>query len=120
MNQPQCEALVANLIDCLQQGDVTGFCCAFTQDAELILPDAYCIGQDAICNAVTLMHENYTRIEITLRRVVQQDNLAFVEWHWQDLNKITGEPSQADTMIVLEFQGDKIQRWREYRSRSMG
>ncbi len=116
MDQSQCIALATQLKKALQCGHVEAFCSHFCEDAELIIPNASCLGRDAIRNAVIYLNQKTEHLQITLNRVTYTQNLAFIEWRWRDQNRETGMTQETETMIVLEFANDKIQRWREYQA----
>lgn len=105
---------INQMIDMLCSGDVDAFVQLFIPSAELILPNAYCVGRDAIRTAVVGMYEVYDNITIELERVLVQDDVVFVQWRWSDRNRLTGQRNETATAIVLEFHGTRIKCWREY------
>ena len=116
MDQLTCVLFVNQMTDMLHAEDIEGFINLFRPNAELILPNAYCVGRDAIRHAVTGMYQTYEQISIDVERVLAQGSVALVQWRWSDRKRLTGHKNETETALVLEFEGQKIKRWREYHS----
>ena len=112
LNQPT--LFIQGVIDILCTEDVESFVELFSSDAELIMPNALCVGNEAIRTAVTGMYQTYIEISIELEHVFAQDNILWVQWRWSDRKRISGQTNQMDTAIVIEMDGERIKRWREY------
>ncbi|MEO0801667.1 MAG: nuclear transport factor 2 family protein [Cyanobacteria bacterium J06642_2] len=85
----------------------------YAEDGEFVLPGEVFSGKDAIrelATAYTADHE----IAVDLKRVVVVGNFAFAEWVWNDTDKASGETSQFDEAVVVDFEDGKVKRWREY------
>jgi len=105
---------VLDMIDSLLNENVDSFVSQFMPNAEMILPNAHVTGTDSIAKAVQGLYRSYEDISIELERVLIQDNLGVVQWHWCDRNRSTGERHETDSAIFLVFEGPKILQWREY------
>lgn len=85
----------------------------YADDGEFILPGDVFTGPDAIRElAATYTAEHEIKVE--LKRIIVVGNFAFAEWVWNDTDKASGETSQFDEAIVVDFEGDKVKSWREY------
>ena len=120
MDQLACELYVQQIVEMILLAKVDAFLDLFSPSAEMILPNAYCVGKDASRNALKGMYNTYDSISIHLIRVLAGDDIALVEWRWSDRNRLTGENHRMDTALILEFEGGLIRRWREYHSPVLG
>lgn len=85
----------------------------YADDGKFMIPGETFAGPDAIRElavAYTAEHE----IKVDLKRIIVVGNFAFAEWVWNDTDKSTGETSQFDEAIVVDFEGGKVRNWREY------
>ena len=120
MDQLACERYVRQMVEIILLAKIDEFIDLFSPNAEMILPNAYCVGKDAIRNALSGMYETYDSIKIDVVRILFRDDVALVEWRWGDRNRLTGNVHQTDTALILEFEAGKIRRWREYHSKALG
>jgi len=97
-----------------QDGDADRFAELFLPDGELVVPGQRWQGRAAIRQAVLDFSSTHSQVEIEIQRIVSFGGCALVEWIWKDVEKSTGERSQAEDAIVIDFQADQIRRWREY------
>lgn len=86
----------------------------FTPKGELIVPGQHWRGQREIRQGLEQFAQQDTAIQIELQRILIAGNQAVVEWTWKQTNPQTGEQSRAENAIVIDFQAEKISRWREY------
>lgn len=86
----------------------------FTIDAELIVPGQRWQGQAQIRSEIAKFARQYANIRITIRSIIIDGNRAAVEWHYEDMEQATGQRSQSDDAIVIEFHNGLISYWREY------
>ena len=120
MDQLACELYVQQMVEMILLAKVDVFLDLFSPSAEMILPNAYCVGKDAIRNALEGMYDTYDSISIHVTRVIYRDDVALLEWRWGDRNRLTGKSHHMDTALILEFEGGLIRRWREYHSPVLG
>ncbi len=99
------------------QGDADAFASLFTPDSEFVVPGNRWTGRDAIRQVTAEFVKNYD-VAIAIERIMIDGNAAVVQWDWQETNRATGERSQAEDAIVVDFRGDRICRWHEYINRS--
>lgn len=100
--------------DAWMRGDATAFAALFATDGEFIIPGNRWVGKAEIERAAAIFFVNYSDIKIVIQRIIIEGNQAAVEWHWEDREKATGRRSQADDVIVIDWQNGQIVRWREY------
>ncbi len=86
----------------------------FTLDAQLIVPGQRWQGQAQIRSEIAKFARQYANIRITIRSIIIDGNRAAVEWHYEDMEQATGQRSQSDDAIVIEFHNGLISYWREY------
>lgn len=96
------------------RGDAAAFAALFTDQGELIVPGDRWSGPAAIRQIAADFAANSTNVTIKIQRVLIEGNQALVEWHWEDTERSTGKRNRADDAIVIDFTGDRINRWREY------
>lgn len=94
--------------------DVEGLVSLFAPKGELIVPGHHWRGQREIRQGLEQFAQQDTAIQIELQRILITGNQAVVEWTWKETNFQTGEQSRAEDAIVIDFQAEKISRWREY------
>ncbi|PSN18201.1 DUF4440 domain-containing protein [filamentous cyanobacterium CCP5] len=94
--------------------DPEGFVNLFAENGEFIVPGQKWQGREQILGAFQAFTSSYFVTTIEIRNLVVQGNRAMVEWSWVDTEIKTGQVSLADDAIALDFQGQSIQRWREY------
>lgn len=95
-------------------GNAAAFAALFAAEGEFIAPGNRWVGPDQIRQAAAAYAAAYDVLRIDIRQVIQANERAVVEWYWQDREKSTGQESQADDAIVIDFQAGCITRWREY------
>lgn len=86
----------------------------FAPSGEFWVPGHRYQGQDQILQAFQEFADASRVEEIEIRNLVTQADQAFVEWSWQEQERATGKVSRTEDAIAIDFQGDRIQRWREY------
>lgn len=94
--------------------DANAWANLFVPDGEMIVHGNRWVGQDAIRKSLADFAAGVAEVNIEIRRILIEGNQAAVEWHWQDQDKASGRRSQADDAIVIDFQANRIARWREY------
>lgn len=86
----------------------------FTEDGTLIVPGQRWQGRDRIRSEIAKFARDYTDVSITIHRIIIDRNLAAVEWHYEDTQKVTGKRNRSDDAIVIEVENGRISYWREY------
>jgi uncharacterized protein (TIGR02246 family) len=97
-----------------QDGDADRFAELFLPDGELVVPGQRWQGRAAIRQAVLDFSSTHSQVKIEIQRIVSFGDCVLVEWTWEDVEKSTGERSQAEDAIVIDFQANQVRRWREY------
>lgn len=110
----QVNALVRQAADAWMQKDADAFASLFMTDGEFIVPGNRWSGQTAIRDVASAFAQGAAEVTVEIHRILIDGNQAAVEWHWQDTEKATGRRNQADDVIMIDFSGGKIRRWREY------
>lgn len=85
----------------------------YAENGAFSIPGETFTGPEAIRElavAYTAEHE----IKVDLKRIIVVGDFAFAEWVWNDTDKSTGETSQFDEAIVVDFEDGKVLNWREY------
>lgn len=86
----------------------------FTPDGVLIVPGQQWQGHDRIRQELDRFAQSSSHVRIEIKRIIVEGNQAAVEWYYEDVEKVTGNRNQADDVIVIDFEGDRISQWREY------
>lgn len=86
----------------------------FTPDGVLIVPGQRWEGHDRIREELDRFTQYSSDVRIEIKRIIVEGNQAAVEWYYEDVDKATGNLNQADDVIVVDFEGDRISQWREY------
>ena len=107
-------SIILQTKDAWGKGDAAAFANLFVEDGELIVPGQRWQGRAAIQAESARFLENFT-VAIEIRTMLIDGNQAAVEWDWIEISKTTGQKnSQAQDAIVIDFEGSRIRRWREY------
>ncbi|MEM6446283.1 MAG: nuclear transport factor 2 family protein [Cyanobacteria bacterium P01_D01_bin.123] len=96
------------------QGKADVFAQLFSPTGEFIVPGQQWVGVEAIRNAATSYFKQYTVASIEIQRILVAGDRVMVEWNWLDVERFTDQRTWAEDVIVIDFNGDRIQRWREY------
>ena len=110
----QVQCLIQQARDAWVNGDADTFVSLFTPDGEFIVPGSRSRGAAEIRAVFWQFAIAHTDVEIDIRRLLIDGNQAMVEWHWQDTEIATGDRTDADDAIVVDFRAGQISRWREY------
>jgi uncharacterized protein (TIGR02246 family) len=94
-------------------GDADAWAALFVPDGEMIVHGRRWVGQTEIRRALADFTAGSAGVKIEIRRTIIDGNQAAVEWDWQDQDK-AGRINRAEDIIVIDFAGDRISRWREY------
>ncbi len=94
--------------------DIDALVQLFTPDGVLIVPGQQWQGHDRIREALNDFAQSSSDVQIEIKRIIIEGNQAAVEWYYEDVEKATGYHNQADDVIVVDFEGERISRWREY------
>jgi uncharacterized protein (TIGR02246 family) len=110
----QARSLIEKARQAWLTGNADAFADLFTPDGELIVPGNRWVGPAAIRKIAAEFAASNTVVKIEVRRLIIAGNQAAIEWYWEDTHKTSGNRMRADDVIMVEFQGDRIRRWREY------
>lgn len=86
----------------------------FAEDALFIAPSLQIKGKQQIKQAAQDYFASYHNVKIKIHRIIANGNQGAVEWSWSEVNRETGERSEAEDAIIFELESGKIQYWREY------
>ena len=95
-------------------GNAETFASLFTTDAKMIINGNQIVGKTAIEKATAAYLASREQIQVTIHRIIVENNQAVVEWTWEDVKTTTGQQNCTDNAIVIEFKEYLICRWREY------
>lgn len=110
----QIQSIIQQAREAWLTGDAVAFAALFVAEGEFIAPGNRWIGPEQIRQAAADYASAYDVLQINIRQIIQVGDRAVVEWYWQDREKATGNETQADDAIVIDFQAGCIARWREY------
>jgi len=97
-----------------ERGDAAAFARAFAPQGELVVPRQRWVGPEAIRQAFEAFAQDNGDVRIRIRRLLLDGDAAAIEWDWSHRVRATGERYRAQDAILVDFQGGKIARWREY------
>ena len=86
----------------------------FAPDGELIVPGKRRQGRGQIRAELIRFAQQYSDVQIDIRRIIVEGNHAVIEWSYKDTENATGIHHQADDAIIVDFKDGHISRWREY------
>lgn len=95
-------------------GNIARFTSLFTASGEFIVPGQVYRGRHEIQAAMAEFFDSHSDVTIQIQQIILEGSRAAVEWHWEDTEIATGQRTIADDAIIVDFQGDRIARWREY------
>lgn len=114
-NEATIQKLIQKQAQAWQQENVASIVEDFAPDAVFIAGGNTRRGIEAIQESAEDYFRQFTDIQITIKRVIIQDNQAAVEWDWSDRGRKTGQQSTAEDAIIFALTDDsKIIYWREY------
>jgi uncharacterized protein (TIGR02246 family) len=99
---------------CVDQ-DAAKFASLFTESAEIILTKDQRITKFDLERVTGDYFANLEYIKIDVLSVIIQDNRAYVEWVWEDFNRVKQQKNYHENLIRITFAEGLIQSWREYR-----
>ena len=114
MKSEEMRSLIRQAAQAWMVGDADAFASLFVTNGEFIVPGNRWVGQAEIRKAADDFASTHSEVEISIRRIIIEENQAVVEWHWQDKENATNCRTQADDAIVVDFKDGQISRWREY------
>lgn len=94
--------------------DIDALTALFSGNAEFIVPGQRLQGKSSIREELKKFVDRYSDVNITIKRVVTDGNQAAIEWHYEDIQKATGQHSATDDVIIIEVDQGRICYWREY------
>jgi uncharacterized protein (TIGR02246 family) len=107
-------SIILQAKDAWVKGDAAAFANLFTEEGEMMVPGQRWQGREAIQTESALFPENFT-VAIEIRTILMGGNQAAVEWDWSETSKGTNQKtSHAQDAILIDFEGGRIRRWREY------
>lgn len=114
MKQEDIRTLIKQVRDAWVARDADALVQLFTPDGEIIVPGERWRGRTKIREEVSRFAQQYTDVNIDIRRIIVEDNQAAVEWYYEDTEKATGLRNKADDVVIVDFKDGRISRWREY------
>ena len=98
-----------------EQNDLDAMVALYTDEAELSNPvdTTPHRGQDGARRFWEMYRTSFREIHSEFRNVAASENVAFMEWSSRG-RAADGSPVEYDGVTVVEFQGDKVQRFRAY------
>ncbi|WP_346291647.1 nuclear transport factor 2 family protein [Sphaerothrix gracilis] len=109
------QALVARQAEGWGNADPDQIVADFATDCQFIAPGQHLLGRSQVYQAATEFFAANNRVEITVQRVISQENAVAVEWQWHETNLQTGQQQQADDAIIIQLNNQQqIVYWREY------
>jgi uncharacterized protein (TIGR02246 family) len=107
-------SIILQAKDAWAKGDAAAFANLFIEEGEMIVPGQRWQGRAAIQTESARFLENFT-VAIEIRTILIDGNQAAVEWDWSETSKGTNQKtSHAQDAILINFEGGRIRRWREY------
>ncbi|MCU0526545.1 MAG: nuclear transport factor 2 family protein [Elainella sp. Prado103] len=97
-----------------QTGNIDRFTQLFMDGGKFVVPGQVYQGQAAIRSAMAEFFASHADVTIQIRQLIVEGSRVAIEWHWEDTEIATGQRTVAEDAIIVEFQGDRIDRWREY------
>ena len=97
-----------------ENADVEAIVADFAEDARFVVPGTSFRGKQEIRAAAKDYFANFTNTQVTVKRIIGNDNEGAVEWSWSDQERKTGKKNSADDAIIFELENGKITYWREY------
>ena len=91
-----------------------GILADFAEDSLFVVADTQVRGKADIREFIEDFFASGSKVEISIRRIIEGENQGAVEWHWREKNPDTGNTSEAEDAIIFALDGDKIIYWREY------
>lgn len=113
MAPTQIQQIIQAARDAWVAGDADAWAALFVPDGEMIVHGRRWVGQTEIRKALADFTAGSAGVKIEIRRTIIDGNQAAVEWDWQDQDK-AGRINRAEDVIMIDFAGDRISRWREY------
>lgn len=113
MTPNQIRSIIQQAAEAWMTGNGDAFAALFLPDGEFIVPNNCWVGSEQIKQVAANFAANY-EVKIEIRRIIVEEDLAVVEWYWEDTEKATGQCNQADDAIVVDFKLGQFSRWREY------
>lgn len=95
--------------------DAVKFASLFTPSGEIILKKDQKIVKPDIERVTRDYFASLEYIKINVLSVMIQGNRACLEWLWEDFNQVKQQKNSQENLILITFEEDLIQRWREYR-----
>ncbi len=86
----------------------------FAEDGLFIAPSLRIQGKQQIKQAAQDYFASYHNVQIKIHRIIANRNQGAVEWSWSEVNRETGEHSEAEDAIIFELESGQIKYWREY------
>ncbi|MGC9527597.1 MAG: nuclear transport factor 2 family protein [Limnospira sp.] len=86
----------------------------FAEDSLFVVADTRVRGKADIREFVEDFFKSGSKVEISIRRIVEGETQGAVEWHWREENPTTGETSEAEDAIIFALEAGQIVYWREY------
>jgi uncharacterized protein (TIGR02246 family) len=114
MTPEQIRAAIRQAGEAWVSGDADRFATLFLPDGEFIVPGYRWQGQQAIHDVMTEFTATHSDVRVDIRRILVEGNSAVVEWVWEETETQTGNRTQAEDAIAVDFDQGQIRRWREY------
>ncbi|MGF1494390.1 MAG: nuclear transport factor 2 family protein [Microcoleaceae cyanobacterium] len=111
----QIHSLIDQIAETWRKGDAKEFAEMFTPDGELIISGCHWFGREAIEQVISEFVEIHPYLQVDIRHIIIEADRAVVEWHLDNVEGFVGRVDPInDDIVVIDFIGDKVRRWREY------
>ena len=98
-----------------QEGDLEAIEAGYAPDVVLIAPGGIRLeGLATLRENNARYFEEYTDIQVDLKRVILDGDQGALEWTWSETRRSDGKRRSVDDAIVFELRDGKIVYWAEY------
>ncbi|MFE4107427.1 nuclear transport factor 2 family protein [Almyronema epifaneia] len=109
------QALVSRQAKAWETANAEQIVADFAEDCRFVVPGQQLQGRSQVYQSANAFFAAAHQVEITIQRIVVQNNAIAVEWQWQETNRQTGQQKRAEDAIIIELNSQrKIVYWREY------
>jgi len=114
MNSAEARALVERQARAWERADLAAIAADFAPDGVLISPGGRWQGHDALRQAAESFFAAASDVQVTVTRVLLDDDQGAAEWTWSETNRTDGRRHTIEDAIIFGLRDDQIISWREY------